>query len=88
MKLLATVKEAVADIQVELSQEEDAEARPGALGPRTDQDGGAEQPDIRQRPADLRPGRAYPLRYARHGRCSAGRPNQVSREPASSNKCL
>jgi hypothetical protein len=30
MKLLATVMEAVADAQVKISQEEDAEARPGA----------------------------------------------------------
>ena len=37
MKLLATVMEAAADAQVEISQEEDAEARPGAPGPRTDQ---------------------------------------------------
>jgi integrase len=51
MKLSATVKEAVADVQVEISQEESAEARPGASGPRTRQDGGAEQPDVRQRPA-------------------------------------
>src|SRR5918995_4791575 len=55
MKLPATVKEAVADAQVEISQEEDAETRPGAPGPRTDQDGGAQQPHIRQRPANLRP---------------------------------
>jgi integrase len=55
MKLPATVKEAVADAQVEISQEENAETRPGAPGPRTDQDGGAEQPHIRQRPANLRP---------------------------------
>ena len=55
MNLSATAKEAVADAEVETSQEEDAEARPGAPGPRIDQDGGAEQPDIRQRPADLRP---------------------------------
>ena len=30
MKLPATVEEAVADAQVEISQEEDAKARPGA----------------------------------------------------------
>jgi hypothetical protein len=33
MKLSATVKEAVADVQVEISQEEDAEAHLGAPGP-------------------------------------------------------
>src|SRR4030095_13029872 len=55
MKLSATVKEAVADAEVTISQEEDSEARPGAPGPRTDQDRGAEQPDIGQRSADLRP---------------------------------
>src|SRR5215204_104008 len=48
MKLLATVMEAVADAQVKISQEEDAEARLGPPGPRTDQGGGAEQPDICQ----------------------------------------
>ena len=53
MKLLATVKEAVADAQVEIPQEENAEARPGAPGPRTDQNGSPKQPDIRQQPADL-----------------------------------
>ena len=42
MKLLATVKEAVADAEVEISQEEAAEARLGAPGPRTCQDGRAE----------------------------------------------
>ena len=31
------------------------EARTGAPGPRTRQDGRAEQPDVRQRPTDLRP---------------------------------
>ena len=52
MKLSATVKEAVADAEVEISQKEDSEARPGAPGPGTDQDRGAEQPDICQRSAD------------------------------------
>ena len=55
MKLSATVKEAVADAEVEISHEEDAEARPCAPRPRTRQGGGAEQPDIRQRAAHLRP---------------------------------
>src|SRR4051794_34052370 len=55
MKLLASVKEAVADAQVEILQDEKAEARPGPPGPRADEDGGAEQPDFRQRSADLRP---------------------------------
>jgi hypothetical protein len=35
MKLAATVKEAVADVQIEISQEEGAETRPGPSGPRT-----------------------------------------------------
>jgi hypothetical protein len=35
MTLSATVKQAVADAEVEISQEEAAEARPGAPGPRT-----------------------------------------------------
>ena len=55
MKPSATVKEAVADPEVETSQEEAAEARLSAPGPRTRQDGGAEQPDIRHWPAHLRP---------------------------------
>jgi hypothetical protein len=46
MKLLATVKEAVADVQVEISQEEGAEAHPGASRSRTRQDGRPEQPDV------------------------------------------
>ncbi len=50
MKLSATVKEAVADAEVQISQEEVAEARPRTPGPRTRQDGRAEQPDVRQRP--------------------------------------
>src|SRR3954463_10554369 len=54
MKLSATANEAVANADIEISQEEDSEARPGAPGPRTSQDGGAEQPDICQRSADLR----------------------------------
>jgi hypothetical protein len=55
MKLSATVKEAVADAEVEVSQEEGAEAGSGATRPRTRQDGRPEQPDVRQRPANLRP---------------------------------
>jgi hypothetical protein len=47
MKLSATVKEAVADAAVKISQEEAAEARLRAPGPRTRQDGRPEQPDIR-----------------------------------------
>jgi hypothetical protein len=50
VKLSATVKEAVADAQVEVSQEEGGEAGSRASRPRTRQDGGAEQPDLRQRP--------------------------------------
>jgi hypothetical protein len=50
MKLSATVKEAVADAEVEISQEEGAQARAGAPGPRTRQDCDAEQPDVCQRP--------------------------------------
>jgi integrase len=49
VKLSATVKEAVADAKVEIPQEEAAQARPGPPGSRTRQDGGAEQPDLRQR---------------------------------------
>ena len=49
MKLSTTVKEAVADAEVEISQEEAAEAGPGTLRPRTRQDGRPEQPDVRQR---------------------------------------
>ena len=40
MKLSATVKEAVADVEVEISQEEAAEARSGAPRSGTRQDGG------------------------------------------------
>ena len=54
MKLSATVKEAVADVQVEISQEEDSEAGSGAPRPRTRQNGRPEQPDVCQRPADVR----------------------------------
>jgi hypothetical protein len=46
MKLSATVREAVADAQVAVSQEEAAQAGSGAPGPRTRQDGRAEQPDV------------------------------------------
>jgi hypothetical protein len=46
MKLSATVKEAVADVQIELSQEEGAEARLGAPRSRTCQDSRPEQPDV------------------------------------------
>jgi len=53
MKLSATAKEAVADAQVEMSQEEATEAGAGAARPRTRQDGGSEQPDVIERPANL-----------------------------------
>jgi integrase len=53
MKLSATV-EAVADVQVEISQEEGAEPGSGASRPRTRQKGRPEQPDGCQRPANLR----------------------------------
>jgi site-specific recombinase XerD len=43
---VATVQEAVADAQVESSQEEGAEAGPGAARPRTRQDSRPEQPDV------------------------------------------
>ena len=55
MKLSATAKEAVADVQVEISQEEIAQAGSGAPGSRTCQDSRPEQPDVCQRPANLRP---------------------------------
>jgi site-specific recombinase XerD len=55
MKLSATVKEAVTDAEIDISQEEDAEARPRPARPRTRQDSGVEQPNFRERPADLRP---------------------------------
>jgi integrase len=48
------VKEAVADKEVKNS-EEDTEARPGAPRPRTRQDGSPEQPNVRQRSANVRP---------------------------------
>src|ERR1043166_9255876 len=51
---LVTVKEAVADAQVELSHQESAEAGSGASRARTCQDGGAEQSDLGQRPTNLR----------------------------------
>src|SRR5437870_5377192 len=54
MNLSATVKEAVADVQVEISQEEAAQAGSGAPGSRTRQDGRPEQPDVCERPANLR----------------------------------
>jgi hypothetical protein len=53
MKLSATVKEAVADAQVEISQEESAEADSGASRPRTRQNDCPEQPYVCQRPANL-----------------------------------
>jgi hypothetical protein len=46
MKLSVTVKEAVADVQIEISQEEGAEARLGAPGPRTREDSRPEQPHV------------------------------------------
>ena len=55
MKLSATAKEAVADVQVEISQEEAAQAGSGAPGSRTRQDSRPEQPDVCQRSANLRP---------------------------------
>jgi len=55
MKLSATAKEAVANGQAEISQEAGAKARAGASRPRARENGGPEQPDILQRPADLRP---------------------------------
>src|SRR5205823_15039044 len=54
MNLSATVKEAVADVQVEMSQEEAAQTGSGAPGSRTRQDGRPEQPDVCERPANLR----------------------------------
>src|SRR5262245_33296343 len=53
--LSATVKEAVADAQGEISQEETTEARSRATRPRTGKDGSAEHADVGQRPANLRP---------------------------------
>jgi hypothetical protein len=41
--------------EFEISQEKGAEAGAGAPRPRTGQDSGPEQPDVRERPADLRP---------------------------------
>src|SRR5687768_2846975 len=55
MKLPGTAKEAVADVQVEISQEEVTQADSGAPGSRTRQDSRPEQPDVCQRPANLRP---------------------------------
>ena len=49
MKLSATAKEAVADVQVEISQEEAAQAGSGPPGSRTRQDRSPEQPDVCQR---------------------------------------
>jgi hypothetical protein len=46
MKLSATVKEAVADAETDMSQKEDPEACPSPLQPGTRQDGDVEQPDI------------------------------------------
>ncbi len=55
VKPLATAKEAVANGQAEISQEAGAQARAGARRFRARENGGPEQPDIRQRPADRRP---------------------------------
>jgi len=55
MKLSATVKEAVADVQVEIAQEEGTEAGFGAARLRTRQNSRPKQPDVRQRTTDLRP---------------------------------
>jgi integrase len=49
MKLSATAKETVADVQVEISQEEAAQAGSGPPGSRTRQDRSTEQPDVCQR---------------------------------------
>lgn len=49
MKLSATAKETVADVQVEISQEEAAQAGSGAPGSRARQGTRPEQPDVRQR---------------------------------------
>jgi hypothetical protein len=46
MKLSATAKEAVADVQVEIPQEEAAQAGSGPPGSRTCQDRSTEQPDV------------------------------------------
>jgi integrase len=63
MKLSATVKEAVADVHVEVSQEESAETRPGPSGSRTCQSGRPEQFDVCDWAANLR---------ARHSRVQRG----------------
>jgi integrase len=54
MKLPATVKEAIADAKIDISQKEAAQARAGAPRPRTRQDGCPEQSDVCQRTANLR----------------------------------
>ena len=54
MKLSATVKEAVADVQIEVSQEEGAETRPGPSGSRTCHNGSPEQFDVCEWAANLR----------------------------------
>jgi hypothetical protein len=69
MKLSATVREAVADAEVEISQEEATEARPRTAGPRTGKDGRAEHADVGQRPANVRPRHSR----VRHGYCSEPR---------------
>jgi len=51
--LSATVKEAVADAEGKISQEEATEARPRAARPRTREDCRAEQLDFRQWPTDV-----------------------------------
>jgi hypothetical protein len=55
MMLSATVQEAVADAEIESSQEEAAEAGAGTPRPRTRQDGRPEQPHVRQRATHIRP---------------------------------
>ena len=54
MKLAATAKEAVANGQAEMSQEAGAQSDARAPRSRARENGGPEQPDILQRPADLR----------------------------------
>jgi len=51
--LSAAVKEAVDDVQVKITQEEDGKARPGAPRSRTREDRGAEQPDVREWPTTV-----------------------------------
>src|SRR5205823_116685 len=88
LKLSVTVKEAVADAEAEISQEEVAQAGSGAPRPGTRQDGGAEQPDIRQRAAHVRPRDprvrrlvlfGAPPRVQPHSRAPISHPSQTTR---------